>query len=53
MKQLFQYHDTLYLVVRAMPLHQFHDKTGAFNNEKLKTHHSTEKIKFYTERSHY
>jgi hypothetical protein len=36
MKQLFQYHDTLYLVVRAMPLHQFHDKTGEFNNEKLK-----------------
>lgn len=20
-----------------MPLHQFHDKTGAFNNEKMKT----------------
>ena len=36
MKQLFKHGDTLYLVNRVMPLHQFHDKTGVFNNEKMK-----------------
>ena len=36
MKQLFQHNGILYLVIRAMPSHQFHDKTGQFNNEKLK-----------------
>ena len=37
MKQLFKHGDLLYLVNRVMQLHQFHDKTGTFNNEKLKT----------------
>ena len=36
MKQLFKHGDLLYLVNRVMPLHQFHDKAGVFNNEKLK-----------------
>jgi hypothetical protein len=36
MKQLFKHGDLLYLINRVMPLHQFHDKTGVFNNEKMK-----------------
>jgi hypothetical protein len=36
MKQLFKHGDILYLINRVMPLHQFHDKTGIFNNEKMK-----------------
>lgn len=36
MKQLFKHGNLLYLVNRVMPLHQFHDKTGVFNNEKMK-----------------
>lgn len=36
MKQLFKHGDLLYLVNRAMPLYQFHDKQGVFNNDKLK-----------------
>ena len=36
MKQLFKHGELLYLVNRVMPLHQFHDKTGIFNNEKMK-----------------
>jgi len=36
MKQLFKHGELLYLVNRVMPLHQFHDKAGAFNNEKMK-----------------
>lgn len=36
MKQLFKHGDLLYLVNRVMPLHQFHDKTGVFNNNKMK-----------------
>ena len=36
MKQLFKHGELLYLVNRVMPLHQFHDKKGVFNNEKMK-----------------
>ena len=36
MKQLFSHNDTLFLILRDMPLHQFQTKTGEFNNEKLK-----------------
>jgi len=36
MKQLFKHGNLLYLVNRIMPLHQFHDKAGVFNNEKMK-----------------
>ena len=36
MKQLFKHGELLYLVNRVMPLHQFHDKAGVFNNEKMK-----------------
>jgi len=36
MKQLFKYGDLLYVINRTMPLHQFHDKAGVFNNEKMK-----------------
>ena len=36
MKQLFKHGNLLYLVNRVMPLHQFHDKAGVFNNEKMK-----------------
>ncbi|MDB4232255.1 hypothetical protein N9795_00965 [Candidatus Pelagibacter sp.] len=36
MKQLFKHGDLLYLIHRAMPLYQFHDKQGVFNNEKMK-----------------
>jgi len=36
MKQLFKHGELLYLINRVMPLHQFHDKAGVFNNEKMK-----------------
>lgn len=36
MKQLFKHNDTLFLVSRSMPLHQFQNKNGEFNNEKMK-----------------
>jgi len=36
MKQLFKHGELLYLINRIMPLHQFHDKKGVFNNEKMK-----------------
>jgi len=36
MKQLFKHGELLYLVNRVMPLHQFYDKAGVFNNEKMK-----------------
>ena len=36
MKQLFKHGELLYLVNRVMPLHQFHDKAGVFNNDKMK-----------------
>ena len=36
MKHLFKHGNLLYLVNRVMPLHQFHDKAGVFNNDKMK-----------------
>jgi hypothetical protein len=36
MPQLFKHDDKLFVIIRDMPTHQFHDKKGVYNNEKLK-----------------